>query len=93
MLPIGFLDNDQSRHGSTIAGLEVYGSLDALDDAIRRTGARMLLITMSNAPGTRGPRGDGGGAGGRPGGPPGSPVNELLDSSLNATRMPTDPRG
>jgi FlaA1/EpsC-like NDP-sugar epimerase len=52
VLPVGFLDSDASRHGSSIAGLQVYGGLDSLEDAIRRTGARMLLITMTNAPGT-----------------------------------------
>jgi FlaA1/EpsC-like NDP-sugar epimerase len=52
VLPVGFLDGDESRRGSSIAGLKVFGALDALDDAIRRTGARMLLITMSNAPGS-----------------------------------------
>ena len=51
VLPVGFLDADASRWGSSIAGLKVFGALGALDDAIRRTGARMLLITMSNASG------------------------------------------
>jgi FlaA1/EpsC-like NDP-sugar epimerase len=51
VLPVGFLDGDASRWGSSIAGLKVYGALGALDNAIRRTGARMLLITMSNASG------------------------------------------
>jgi FlaA1/EpsC-like NDP-sugar epimerase len=52
VLPVGFLDSDGSRWGKTIAGLNVFGGLGALDAAIRRTGARMLLITMSNAPGS-----------------------------------------
>jgi FlaA1/EpsC-like NDP-sugar epimerase len=52
VLPVGFLDADRTRHGSTIAGLPVYGDIEGLDDAIRRSGARMLLITMSNATGT-----------------------------------------
>jgi FlaA1/EpsC-like NDP-sugar epimerase len=51
VLPVGFLDGDESRWGSSIAGLKVFGALGSLEDAIRRTGARMLLITMSNAPG------------------------------------------
>jgi FlaA1/EpsC-like NDP-sugar epimerase len=51
VLPVGFLDDDPAGWGKTIAGLKVFGGLSALDDAIRRTGARMLLITMSNAPG------------------------------------------
>jgi FlaA1/EpsC-like NDP-sugar epimerase len=52
VLPVGFLDADPSGWGKTIAGLNVFGDLRALDEAIRRTGARMLLITMSNAPGS-----------------------------------------
>jgi FlaA1/EpsC-like NDP-sugar epimerase len=52
VLPVGFLDSDESRWGSSIAGLRVFGALGALGDAIRRTGARMLLITMSNASGS-----------------------------------------
>jgi FlaA1/EpsC-like NDP-sugar epimerase len=52
VLPVGFLDGDASRRGDTIAGLKVYGGLNQLGDAVRRTGARMLLITMSNAPGS-----------------------------------------
>ena len=52
VLPVGFLDSDASRWGSSIAGLRVFGALGSLDDAIRRTGARMLLITMSNASGS-----------------------------------------
>jgi len=51
VLPVGFLDGDESGWGKSIAGLNVFGGLSKLDDAIRRTGARMLLITMSNAPG------------------------------------------
>ena len=52
VLPVGFLDSDGSGWGKTIAGLKVFGGLSALDAAIRHTGARMLLITMSNAPGS-----------------------------------------
>jgi FlaA1/EpsC-like NDP-sugar epimerase len=52
VLPVGFLDPDHTMWGSTTAGLKVFGALGALDEAIRRTGARMLLITMSNAPGS-----------------------------------------
>src|SRR6185503_1997107 len=51
VLPVGFLDDNPAGWGKTIAGLNVFGGLSALDDAVRRTGARMLLITMSNAPG------------------------------------------
>jgi len=52
VLPVGFLDGDAAIWGKSIGGLNVFGGLNALDEAIRRTGARMLLITMSNAPGS-----------------------------------------
>lgn len=49
--PVGFLDDDRRLTGSRIAGLRVYGGLDALADAVQDTGAQMLLITFANAPG------------------------------------------
>jgi FlaA1/EpsC-like NDP-sugar epimerase len=49
--PVGFLDDDSSKHGASVAGLPVFGGLGELDRAIARTGARMALITMPNAPG------------------------------------------
>jgi FlaA1/EpsC-like NDP-sugar epimerase len=87
VLPVGFLDSDESRRGSTIAGLEVYGGLDGLEDAVRRTGARMLLITMSNAPGSavREVMAAAHAAGLEVRRVPA--VHELLDSSLDASRI------
>ncbi len=49
--PVGFLDNDPAQRGTSVAGLPVFGGLDRLDEAVRRTGARTLLITMPNASG------------------------------------------
>ena len=49
--PVGFLDQDPARRGASVAGLRVFGGLDYLDEAIQRTGATMLLITMPNASG------------------------------------------
>ena len=51
MLPVGFLDDDASLTGGRVLGLEVFGGLDKLEIAVRETGAKALLITMSNAPG------------------------------------------
>jgi FlaA1/EpsC-like NDP-sugar epimerase len=51
VLPVGFLDEDRTKRGSTVAGLPVFGGLDRLGEAIRRTGARMLLITLPNPSG------------------------------------------
>jgi FlaA1/EpsC-like NDP-sugar epimerase len=49
--PVGFLDDDDSKRGNSVAGLTVYGGLNGLADAIRLTGARMLLITLENPSG------------------------------------------
>jgi FlaA1/EpsC-like NDP-sugar epimerase len=49
--PVGFLDMDPARRGASVAGLHVFGDLDNLGEAIQRTGATMLLITMPNASG------------------------------------------
>jgi FlaA1/EpsC-like NDP-sugar epimerase len=50
--PVGILDGDESMRGTTVAGVSVLGGLDRLNEAIRRTGAQMLLITMPDAPGS-----------------------------------------
>jgi len=49
--PVGFLDDDPSRKGHRVAGLPVYGGLDALADAVALTRAEALLITMPAAAG------------------------------------------
>ncbi len=51
MLPVGFLDDDAGLTGGRVLGLQVFGGLDKLEVAVRETGAKALLITMSNAPG------------------------------------------
>ena len=50
--PVGFLDDNPRLEGEIVAGLRVYGGLDALHHAAVSTGARALLITMPSAPGT-----------------------------------------
>ena len=49
--PVGFLDDDPALAGSIVAGLRVFGGLEALERAIAATGATSLLITMPSAPG------------------------------------------
>ena len=52
VMPVGFLDDDLSLRGGTVAGVRVYGALDSLERAVAETGAQTLLITMPNAPGS-----------------------------------------
>jgi FlaA1/EpsC-like NDP-sugar epimerase len=49
--PVGFLDDDARKRGNTVDGLTVFGGLDDLEDAIRLTGARAVLITPENPSG------------------------------------------
>jgi FlaA1/EpsC-like NDP-sugar epimerase len=49
--PVGFLDDDRALHGQYLAGLPVLGGLSDLEQAIERTGAKLLLITMPDASG------------------------------------------
>jgi len=50
--PVGFLDDDPNLAGGTVAGLRVFGGLEAMDRAVAETGAKVLLITMPGAPGS-----------------------------------------
>ena len=85
--PVGFLDDDSSKYRASVAGLPVFGGLAQLDDAVARSGARMVLITMPNAPGAAVRRVmDAALAAGLevrtvP------PIHELLDGSLDAFRV------
>jgi Predicted nucleoside-diphosphate sugar epimerases len=85
--PVGFLDEDRAHRGASVAGLPVFGGLDRLDEAVRRTGAKMLLITMPNASGeaVRRVMDRAVEAGLTVRIVP--PVYELLDGSRNATRL------
>jgi len=49
--PVGFLDDDRSLANATVAGLRVFGGVDALERAVAATGATGLLVTMPGAPG------------------------------------------
>ncbi len=51
VMPRGFLDDDPALAGSRVAGLPVFGGLEALTAAVDATGAKTLLITASNASG------------------------------------------
>jgi FlaA1/EpsC-like NDP-sugar epimerase len=51
VMPAGFLDDDPALANARVAGLPVYGGLEALPEAAEATGAKTLLITASNASG------------------------------------------
>ncbi len=53
MRPIGYLDDDVSKHDLQVGGLSVLGSVHELDDRIRAYGVRHVIITMSSAPGAK----------------------------------------
>jgi FlaA1/EpsC-like NDP-sugar epimerase len=52
VVPVGFLDDDQRLAGGTVAGIRVYGGLASMAQAVAKTGAQTLLITMPDAPGS-----------------------------------------
>jgi FlaA1/EpsC-like NDP-sugar epimerase len=52
VVPVGFLDDDPSLGGATIAGLRVFGGLKSMQPAVAETGAKTLLITMPRAAGS-----------------------------------------
>jgi FlaA1/EpsC-like NDP-sugar epimerase len=52
VLPVGFLDDDPSLAGGTVAGIRVFGGLGSMGQAVAKTGAQTLLITMPSAPGS-----------------------------------------
>jgi FlaA1/EpsC-like NDP-sugar epimerase len=52
VVPVGFLDDDPSLVGGTVAGIRVYGGLKSMGHAVAETGAKTLLITMPSAAGS-----------------------------------------
>jgi FlaA1/EpsC-like NDP-sugar epimerase len=52
VVPVGFLDDDPRLAGGTVAGIRVYGGLASMAQAVAKTGAQTLLITMPDAPGS-----------------------------------------
>jgi FlaA1/EpsC-like NDP-sugar epimerase len=85
--PVGFLDENPARWGAAVAGLQVLGGVERMEEAVRRTGARMVLITMPAASGSSVRRViDGALAAGLdvrrvP------PMHEMLDGSIDALRV------
>lgn len=49
---VGFLDDQATKQGSRLLGKRVFGGLDQLVKATRRTRAQLLLVAMPEAPGS-----------------------------------------
>lgn len=45
--PLGYIDDDAAKHGIVIHGLKVLGGYDAIDDLIEATGAKAVVLCMS----------------------------------------------
>ena len=51
--PIGYLDDDASKHNLRVGGLCVLGPVSELEEQILAHGIRHVIITMSSAPGAK----------------------------------------
>ncbi|HKU60786.1 MAG TPA: nucleoside-diphosphate sugar epimerase/dehydratase [Gemmatimonadales bacterium] len=51
MNPIGFVDDDRSKHGHRLCDLPVYGALSAIKDLVLRYDVEEVIIAMPRAPG------------------------------------------
>ena len=50
--PVGFLDDDRDKVGTTVGGVPVVGTTERLPELCERYGAHQVLITMASAPGS-----------------------------------------
>lgn len=50
--PVGFLDDDPLKLGTSVSGIEVLGKLADLEKICARLGVRQVLITIATAPGS-----------------------------------------
>jgi FlaA1/EpsC-like NDP-sugar epimerase len=49
---VGYLDDDPSKRGSMLLGRRIFGDLNRIAEAVRRTRASQLLVAMPSAPGS-----------------------------------------
>ena len=85
--PVGFLDDDPSLAGGIVAGLRVFGGLEALESAVAATGATTLLITMPSAAGDAIRRAMEGALANQLEVRTVPPVTDLIDGSVDAHRI------
>ncbi|MGE0442315.1 MAG: polysaccharide biosynthesis protein [Gemmatimonadales bacterium] len=52
LTPVGFVDDDPTKHGQVMFGLEVHGPIDRLIDLRERLQVDELIIAMPSAPGS-----------------------------------------
>lgn len=52
MMPVGYLDDEQAKHGRSYVGFPVLGRLEELPKLAKEHGVNELLIAMPSAPGT-----------------------------------------
>jgi FlaA1/EpsC-like NDP-sugar epimerase len=50
--PVGFLDDDRSKHGKRLLGVAVHGSVDELSDVLRRYSVEEVLLSSPSINGT-----------------------------------------
>lgn len=50
--PIGFLDDDASKHGKRLLGVQVHGSVEDLADALRKYSVEEVLLSSPSINGT-----------------------------------------
>ncbi|HEY5958866.1 MAG TPA: nucleoside-diphosphate sugar epimerase/dehydratase, partial [Polyangiaceae bacterium] len=48
LLPVGFIDDDRNKIGSTVHGIRVWGSIDELPMIAERYGAHQVLVTIAD---------------------------------------------
>jgi FlaA1/EpsC-like NDP-sugar epimerase len=50
--PVGFVDDDTTKHGHMLLGLPILGGVSAISQLVDRFGISQLVIAMPNAPGS-----------------------------------------
>ena len=48
--PIGFIDDEPRNHGKEVIGYPVFGSLDSIDDILKRNSISEVIVAVNNIP-------------------------------------------